>query len=75
MNPVGYYRVNVSINAFIKELFVSLLQVMSYSLFIFEQASVPKDTIPYVIVGQGAINVLATIVAVSTCLSVYCNRI
>ena len=42
-----------------------MLQAMSYSVFIFEQASVPKDTIPYVIVAQGAINVLATIFAVS----------
>ena len=38
---------------------------MSYSIFIFKQASVPEDSIPYVIVAQGAINVLATIVAVS----------
>ncbi|XP_045161537.2 solute carrier family 2, facilitated glucose transporter member 5-like isoform X2 [Mercenaria mercenaria] len=37
---------------------------MSYSSFIFKQAEVPEDTIPYVIVGQGAINVLATIVCV-----------
>lgn len=38
--------------------------VMSYSVFIFKQANVPEDSIPYVIVVQGAINVLATIVAV-----------
>ena len=38
---------------------------MSYSSFIFEQAQVPTKTIPYVVVGQGAINVLATIVCVS----------
>ena len=47
---------------------------MSYSLFIFEQASVPKDTIPYVIVGQGAINVLATIVAVSNSFLTVSNK-
>lgn len=38
---------------------------MSYSSFIFKQAEVPENTIPYVIVGQGAINVIATIVCVS----------
>ncbi|XP_076451529.1 solute carrier family 2, facilitated glucose transporter member 3-like [Babylonia areolata] len=38
--------------------------VMSYSAYIFEQASVPKDSIPYVIVGTGTINVLCTVVAV-----------
>ena len=43
----------------------SMFQVMSYSVFIFKQANVPEDSIPYVIVVQGAINVLATIVAVS----------
>ena len=37
---------------------------MSYSSFIFRQANIPLDQIPYVIVGQGAVNVLATIVAV-----------
>lgn len=37
---------------------------MSYSIFIFKQANVPEASIPYVIVAQGAINVLATIVAV-----------
>ena len=44
---------------------ILILQVMSYSIFIFEQANTPKDIIPYVIVGQGAINVLATVFAVS----------
>lgn len=38
--------------------------VMSYSSFIFKQANVPVESIPYVIVGQGVINFLATIVAV-----------
>ncbi|XP_076472467.1 solute carrier family 2, facilitated glucose transporter member 3-like [Babylonia areolata] len=38
--------------------------VMSYSAFIFAQANVPDSAIPYVIVGTGTINVLATIVAV-----------
>lgn len=42
-----------------------LFQAMSYSSFIFKQAEVPENTIPYVIVGQGAINVIATIVCVS----------
>ncbi|XP_060565835.1 solute carrier family 2, facilitated glucose transporter member 1-like isoform X2 [Ruditapes philippinarum] len=37
---------------------------MSYSSFIFEQAQVPDQTIPYVVVGQGAINVIATIICV-----------
>ncbi|WAR13754.1 GTR1-like protein [Mya arenaria] len=37
---------------------------MSYSTFIFKQATIPENTIPYVIVGQGAVNVLATIVCV-----------
>ena len=43
---------------------------MSYSSFIFRQASIPLDTIPYVIVGQGTVNVLATIsaVGINTCL-------
>lgn len=38
--------------------------VMSYSVFIFAQARVPEDYIPYVIVGTGAINVISTIIAV-----------
>lgn len=42
-----------------------MFQAMSYSSFIFKQASVPDDSIPYVVVGQGAINVIATIIAVS----------
>ena len=46
-------------------------QAMSYSVFIFKQANVPEDSIPYVIVAQGAINVLATIVAVSSHLPQY----
>lgn len=37
---------------------------MSYSVFIFKQADVPETAIPYVIVVQGLINVIATIVAV-----------
>ncbi|WAR14416.1 GTR1-like protein [Mya arenaria] len=37
---------------------------MSYSTFIFSQASVPENIIPYVIVGQGAINVISSIFAV-----------
>ena len=37
---------------------------MSYSGFIFEEAGIPRDAIPYVIVGQGAINMLATVIAV-----------
>ncbi|KAH3817958.1 solute carrier family 2, facilitated glucose transporter member 1-like [Dreissena polymorpha] len=37
---------------------------MSYSSFIFSQANVPSATIPYVIVGQGAINVISSIFAV-----------
>ncbi|KAL8597083.1 hypothetical protein ACOMHN_057572 [Nucella lapillus] len=39
--------------------------VMSYSSFIFAQANVPSNAIPYVIVGTGTINILTTIVAVS----------
>ena len=50
---------------------------MSYSSFIFKQASVPEDSIPYVVVGQGAINVIATIIAVSyntvVCPFYYCQ--
>ena len=42
---------------------------MAYSVFIFKQANVPEDTIPYVIVAQGAINVLGTIVTVSKALT------
>ncbi|KAK7093689.1 solute carrier family 2, facilitated glucose transporter member 1-like [Littorina saxatilis] len=38
--------------------------VMSYSAFIFAQASVPILYIPYVIVGTGTINVLCTVIAV-----------
>lgn len=38
--------------------------VMSYSVFIFAQAKVPEDYIPYVIVGTGTINVISTIIAV-----------
>ncbi|KAL4220891.1 Solute carrier 2 [Mactra antiquata] len=38
--------------------------VMSFSSFILEQANVADDSIPYVIVGQSTINVLATIVCV-----------
>ena len=37
---------------------------MSYSGFIFEEAGIPRDAIPYVIVGQGTINMLATVIAV-----------
>ena len=42
-----------------------ILQAMSYSVFIFKQADVSEKSIPYVIIAQGVINVLATIVAVS----------
>lgn len=38
---------------------------MAYSSFIFAQANVQEDIIPYVIVGQGAMNTLATVVSVS----------
>ncbi|KAL8601881.1 hypothetical protein ACOMHN_020616 [Nucella lapillus] len=38
--------------------------VMSYSAFIFEQAKIAENLIPYVIVGTGTINVLCTVVAV-----------
>ncbi|KAK3603513.1 hypothetical protein CHS0354_030370 [Potamilus streckersoni] len=38
--------------------------VMSYSAFIFQQAKIEESAIPYVIVGQGAINVIATIIAI-----------
>ncbi|XP_052274456.1 solute carrier family 2, facilitated glucose transporter member 1-like isoform X4 [Dreissena polymorpha] len=37
---------------------------MSYSTFIFKQATIAENIIPYVIVGQGAINVIATIICV-----------
>lgn len=37
---------------------------MSYSSFIFAQANVAENTIPYVVVAQGAINVIATIICV-----------
>ena len=46
---------------------------MSYSGFIFEEAGIPRDAIPYVIVGQGAINMLATVIAVCTVLSAKCD--
>ena len=45
--------------------FTVIFQAMSYSMFIFRQASIPENNIPYVIVAQGAINVIATIVCVS----------
>ncbi|XP_046369785.2 solute carrier family 2, facilitated glucose transporter member 3-like isoform X2 [Haliotis rufescens] len=38
--------------------------VMSYSAFIFAQANVSATNIPYVIVGTGFVNVVATIIAV-----------
>ncbi|PVD36656.1 hypothetical protein C0Q70_03642 [Pomacea canaliculata] len=38
--------------------------VMSYSTFIFQQAQVAKHAIPYVVVGTGVINVVATVIAV-----------
>ncbi|XP_041378149.1 solute carrier family 2, facilitated glucose transporter member 5-like [Gigantopelta aegis] len=38
--------------------------VMSYSSFIFAQAQVPDQYIPYVIVGTGTINVICTVIAV-----------
>ncbi|GFO21975.1 hypothetical protein PoB_004848000 [Plakobranchus ocellatus] len=38
--------------------------VMSYSSAMFEQVSVSKDTIPYIVVATGVINVLCTVVAV-----------
>ncbi|KAL5013949.1 hypothetical protein ScPMuIL_008219 [Solemya velum] len=38
--------------------------VMSYSSFIFTQASVAEDVVQYAIVGNGTINVIATIIAV-----------
>ncbi|KAL3861432.1 hypothetical protein ACJMK2_007466 [Sinanodonta woodiana] len=38
--------------------------VMSYSGFIFQQAKIEDSAIPYVIVGQGAINVIATVIAI-----------
>lgn len=41
-------------------------QVMSYSSFIFTQASVAEDVVQYAIVGNGTINVIATIIAVSS---------
>ncbi|KAL4220892.1 Solute carrier 2 [Mactra antiquata] len=37
---------------------------MAYSSFIFAQANVPEDIIPYVIVGQGAINAISTLISV-----------
>jgi len=52
-----------------------VLQAMSYSTFIFAQASVPEMVIPYVIVGQGAINVLSSIVAVSRESTSWCLKI
>ena len=45
-------------------MFTIFWQVMSYSAFIFAQANVPIDFIPYVIVGTGTINVLCTVIAV-----------
>ncbi|GAB1607607.1 solute carrier family 2, facilitated glucose transporter member 3-like [Argonauta hians] len=39
--------------------------VFSYSSFIFEQAQLKKEVIPYAIVGTGVTNVIATIFAVS----------
>ena len=41
-------------------------QVMSYSSAMFEQVSVSKDTIPYIVVATGVINVACTVVAVSS---------
>ncbi|XP_067659653.1 solute carrier family 2, facilitated glucose transporter member 3-like [Haliotis asinina] len=38
--------------------------VMSYSAFIFAQANVSSTNIPYVIVGTGFVNVVATVIAV-----------
>ncbi|GFS09117.1 solute carrier family 2, facilitated glucose transporter member 1 [Elysia marginata] len=38
--------------------------VMSYSSAMFEQVSVSKDTIPYIVVATGVINVACTVVAV-----------
>ncbi|XP_045161535.2 solute carrier family 2, facilitated glucose transporter member 1-like [Mercenaria mercenaria] len=37
---------------------------MAYSSFIYTQANVPDSVIPYVVVGQGAVNVISTIVSV-----------
>ena len=43
MLPLMYYIIII---------FYIILQMMSYSGFIYEEAGIPRDAIPYVIVGQ-----------------------
>lgn len=49
-------------------------QAMAYSSFIYAQANVPDSVIPYVVVGQGAINTIFTLVSVGYWNSHYRNQ-